>query len=488
MELLQALSTATPEELVVWRGLVERVGVAKLAAWLSPSALVGAMLADTAFSAEMLESLRNGDAGPLASALPEVAVLAVPMPPQVEHDAGTDRPLLDHVATRLLGRKLRGLETRDLARFQDRGLSREVFDGLAATCERVIAAGLGPAMRVAIMHLDIAKTPSASHRTTWAAQGVSVDVHNEAAAAILRKADRARTWPLPEVLGKLAIAWVESHGLAGQHVRGEGPLLMFAPLVASLRDLAPALGRVLGVPAPSAVRLALDALHVIDACDTGAVREGLLDDALLARLAGVRDKLASVCVAPAWANPQVALAALAPKPDREWLADRLRALRAGRQRAGEPASAVDAAVAAVGDSEMLALAPALANCQLWYCEAATSGLSPQGQLAVLAAAVGAARGRGTRSYGHSSRGCTVTARAHAIGCGSSRRCSRRHRCARCSPAVRTSARSEHSPAGSRTRPTSTRSSSITSTATRAPRSSRCSASTRRARSSRITRC
>ncbi|MGN6104084.1 MAG: methyltransferase, partial [Kofleriaceae bacterium] len=211
---------------------------------------------------------------------------------------------------------------------------------------------------------------------------------------ILRRADRARSWPLPEVLGKLAIALVEAHGLAGQHVRGEGPLAMFAPLVATLRDLAPALGRVLDRPAAEAVALALDALHVLDACDTGAVREGLLDDELIDRLLAVRDRLAGVCVAPAWASPERALAALAPPPDRRALADRLRALRAGRQRAGEPAAAVDDAVAALGDTELAALAPALATCQLWYCEAATGGLSPSAQLAVLAAAVGAARAIG----------------------------------------------------------------------------------------------
>ncbi|HEU0032516.1 MAG TPA: methyltransferase [Kofleriaceae bacterium] len=400
-DLVRVLDAASPEDLAAWRRLVERVGPATLAGWLSPPALIAAMLADTAFATAMLEALRGDGAagaaaaGAVGAALPEVIALAAPMPPQVEHDVGSDRPLLDHIATRLLGTKLRGVERRDRARFQVReGLTAAAFDALADRCARVMAAGLGPAMRVAIMHLDIAKTHSAAHRTAWSAQGIPLDVHNEAAAAILRRADRARGWPLHEVLGKLAIAWIEAHGLAGQHVRGEGPLLVFAPLVATLRDLAPALGRVLGVPPGNAVQLALDALHVIDACDTAAVREGLLDDGLLARLAGVRDRLASVCVPPAWLEPYGALRALAPPLDRAGLADRLRSLRAGRQAAGEPAAAVDAAVAALGELELDALAPALATCQLWYCEAATSALSPAAQLGVLAAAVGAARAHG----------------------------------------------------------------------------------------------
>ena len=381
MDLPTALRQATPDE---------------LAAWLSPLGLATAMLRWTDVALSMLEGLRADGprAAAVTAAFPEIAALAAPMPAQVEHDVGTDRPLLDHIATRLLGRKLAGLEAANLARFQDRGLSPAGFARLTAITERVLTAGLGPPLRAAILHLDIAKTNSTERRAAWIAQGISLEVHNEAAAAILRKADRARSWPIGDVLGRLAIAWVDAHGLAGQHVRGEGPLAMFAPLVGALRDLTPALARVLGVPSAEATALALDALHVLDACDTAAVREGLLDDALLAKLAGVRAQLGEVCRAPAWTDPARTFAERAPRPDRAWLADRLRALRANRQHAGEPAAAADAAVNAIGDTELDALAPALATCQLWYCEAATSGLSPSAQLGVLAAAVGAARSIG----------------------------------------------------------------------------------------------
>jgi hypothetical protein len=150
----------------------------------------------------------------------------------------------------------------------------------------------------------------------------------------------------------------------------------------------------LNAPPGDVIALVLDALHVLDACDTAAVREGLLDDALLARLARVREQLGSVCRPGAWAVPRIALASLAAPLGRSGLADRLRALRTARQAAGEPPAAVDAAVAALGDAELVELTSALATCQLWYCEAATSGLSPPAQLGVLAAAVGAARAIG----------------------------------------------------------------------------------------------
>ncbi len=373
------------------------------------------MLGDTRFAAAALETLRAPDstaARQVAAAFPDVTALASPAPPQVEHDppvvaeavpgstrASQPRPLLDHIATRLLGRKLAGLEARERSLFQvdDKpGLSQASFDELAVVTRRVLDAGLGPALRAAILHLDIAKTSDLALRAAWAQQGIALDVHNEAAAAILRALDRPRTWGVGAPLQKLAVAWVEAHGLAGQHVRGEGPILMFAPLVGALRELAPALARMLqgsGTPqlrSHEAIALALDGLHVLNACDTAAVREGLLDDGLLGKLARVRDQLTIVAAQPPWSDPYGALAALAPPLDRTRLAARLRALRARRQHDGEPAAAVDAAVEAIADHELAVLGPALQTCQLWYCEAATSGLSPAAQLRVLAAAVGAA--------------------------------------------------------------------------------------------------
>jgi SAM-dependent methyltransferase len=394
------------ELIAALRPLVMRQGASTVASWLAPRALVACMLGDTQFAAAALETLRSPDSGAaqqVAAAFPEAVALASPAPPQVEHDpplvvASTGsrqaqpRPLLDHIASRLLGRKLAGLELRDRARFQapDRpGLSEKTFDELAETTARVLAAGLGPALRAAIIHLDIAKTTNAEQRAAWSVQGISLEVHNEAAAAILRKTDRAKSWGLAGPLGKLAIAWVEAHGLAGQHVRGEGPILMFAPLVAALRELAPALGRTINAQPHDAIQLALAGLHVLNACDTAAVREGLLDDELLGKLARVRDQLTIVAAQAPWTDPHGALAALAPPLDRARLADRLRSLRAGRQHAGEPASTVDTVIAPLSNDELAAFS-ALQTCQLWYCEAATSALSPAAQLGILALAIGAA--------------------------------------------------------------------------------------------------
>ncbi|HEY0250333.1 MAG TPA: hypothetical protein VGC41_02360, partial [Kofleriaceae bacterium] len=151
---------------------------------LSPHAIVTYVLGDTRFAAAALELLRTPDAPgakQVAAAFPEVTALAAPMPAQIEHAAGSDRPLLDHIATRLLGEKLLGLETG--ARWD--GLSQAAFDELAALWARLREVGLDSALRAAILHLDIAKTASESHRQAWLARPISLDVHNEAAAKIV---------------------------------------------------------------------------------------------------------------------------------------------------------------------------------------------------------------------------------------------------------------------------------------------------------------
>src|SRR5687768_670901 len=123
------------ELLRVLQQLVSRAGANAVASWHSPSALIACMLGDTRFAATTLECLRNPEspaAQQLAAAFPETAGLAFPAPPQIEHDppivatvgagstrASQPRPLLDHIATRLLGRKLAGLEARDIDLFQD---------------------------------------------------------------------------------------------------------------------------------------------------------------------------------------------------------------------------------------------------------------------------------------------------------------------------------------------------------------------------------
>ena len=303
---------------------------------------------------------------------------------------------------------------------------------------RVLDAGLGPALRAAILHLDIAKTARrARTRARGPQQGISLEVHNEAARRDpARGRSRAKLGPARRRSQKLAVAWVEAHGLAGQHVRGEGPILMFAPLVAALRELAPALGRDRSRRAPRREykrRARIDGLHVLNACDTAAVREGLLDDALLGKLARVRDQLDD-------GRRAAAVDGSARRARRARAAARSRArspigcarCAAGRQHAGEPAAAVDAAVAALGDTRARRARPALADVPALV-------LRSRDERPVTRRAARRARGgrrRRARKIGvdvarpwHAqlrplSHACAATARRFATACASSRRRSR----------------------------------------------------------------
>ncbi len=319
------------------------------------------ILEDTAAALAAVDALAGGT---IPEGHPELAALAV-VPPDlcaVEQEPSA-RPLLDHLR-RVLDRKLIGLERGERERFQRGagGLSEAQFAAEVAVLRRVAAAGLLPCVRAALLHLDFAKGGSPQQRAAWESLGVELGVHNQAAADILRATGSLRRWP--GIDERLVIALVESHGLAGQAVRGETPEIMFE----RWRSFVRADGR---------TELATDCLHLVNLCDTAGVREGLVDDALAAEMRAVVDRVAAGAGVPeAWPRPQ--------------LADRLARLRQGRQKAGEPRAAVDAAVAALSDAEAARLAALLRCCQLWYFEAATGGLSAEAALAVLRIGVDAA--------------------------------------------------------------------------------------------------
>ncbi len=377
---------------------------------LDDGEVLAAIAGDTELAAAAIEALRDPAehaAARVTAALPLVAALATPAAPPVEHDpppAGvTARPLIDHVAVRALGRKLAALERRDAARFGV-GPGAAAFAAACASVEAVRDAGLLPAVRLALLHLDVAKGGDAATRAAWEAAGVDLTIHNLASARLFERwvASGARV-PDPA----LVTALIEGHGLAGQSLRGETPRPAFARLLARIAALRAPLAARLGVDEARAAAVIAECLHVINVCDTAAVREGLVDDALLAGLEGVREWLAGQGARATGdaAAIEAALAAAAtprePAVERLALAERLARLRAGRLRAGEPRAETEAAIAGLDDATVLALGRALAGCQLWYCEAATAALSPGAQLRVLAAAAGAARRAGvdvTRSW------------------------------------------------------------------------------------------
>jgi SAM-dependent methyltransferase len=342
--------------------------------------------ASTEAAIAALEALREGELDGARLGAPEA--LAVPGPPQIEHDpppaGAVARPLLDHAV-----RGLRNLATLERgASLAPLGDAR--FARTKARLDRVAAAGLLPALRVAMLHLDVCKGGTPAMHARWRGAGIDVAVHNLAGARVLALPGAAAAFGLDERAAALAIALVESHGLAGQRLRGETPLALFAPWIAHLR----------GVEDASARGAAIDALHVIDVCDTAAVRAGLVDDALADGLDAIRAEIDALAARAAPRDVRAIedeLAAPAPADaaaTRAILSDRLARLRVGRQRAGEARADVEGAVASLTDDAARALERALAGCQLWYCESATGLLAPAAQLGVLATVCAAARTAG----------------------------------------------------------------------------------------------
>lgn len=330
----------------------------------------------TAATIQWVEQLRDRAVGP--TDLPHLAALAHTADPHaaVEHEPGTHHPLLDHLH-RVLDRKLAGLETRDIARFQhDDALSEKFFiaecDRLATLDDRHHAL-----LRIALLHLDFAKGGTPQQRRAWQNDlEVDLSIHNQAAAQILERTGGLAPFDLSAEEDELVRVLIASHGLAGQAVRGETPLALFAPFARYL---------VAHEPEP-----ALTLLHLVNVCDTAGVREGLLTDGLTEELRGVVWRVADVAanLGPGTPQPQIE-DALATAEDalydgvRPRLVDRLSRLRAGRIRAGEPISECRLAIAELDDQQANALAALWRSCQLWYAESATSALSALAQLKVL---------------------------------------------------------------------------------------------------------
>lgn len=372
----------------------------------SPGTLRGIAFESTTTVLAIIDALRGPSARRLATlvraAFPELAALATAADPAaaVEHEknAGPSSPLLDHVE-RAFDRKLAGLERADRARFQhDDALGAAAFAEEVARLER-LRGELLICVRAALLHLDFAKGGDPGTRDAWSAGRVPLDVHNLAARAILerRLAHESGTLAGEPHRDALVLALIESHGLTGQAVRGETPRIVFARWIRRVRELRETLAAKLGVSREQAARAMHDALHLVNLCDTAAVREGLYTDALRAEMIAIEDDLARLAAASGTLDEAAIERELSLErrgPSRQHLADRLARLRKGRIDRGEPRADVERAISALGDAAVERLDRLLAPAQLWYCEAGTAALDAPSQLRVIALALAAAeRGR-----------------------------------------------------------------------------------------------
>lgn len=366
------------------------------------------MIASAERLASVLTTLRENQRSPIGRRLlevfPELAALCVERDDHVtvEHERlGEARfPLLDHLVERSVARKLVGLELRDIRIFQrDEALSPAAFDAESQVVADLAQEGLMPIVRAALCFLDFTKGGTSAQRRAWQDAGADLSIHNEASAHVLTHFDVLRRFPrfrADPLQTALAHELVRVHGVTGQVIRGECPLSVFASFATWLRDSQADLAASMGVDPTRAIDSAVDMLHVINACDTAGVREGLYTDSLRFEFVAVESLIRRVA-RDTQLDPDVALSAReafgaadpreAVHRKRQWLIDRLLRLRAGRTEAGEPSEEAVRVVTSLSDDVLDFTVELLSKAQLWYVEAATASLSPGAQLTLLTCAL-----------------------------------------------------------------------------------------------------
>jgi membrane protease YdiL (CAAX protease family)/SAM-dependent methyltransferase len=347
----------------------------------------------------------------LAELYPELAAYAGHAPENASYDhepAPAQRALIEHVFHRAVGSKLMGLEAGNLALFQrGPGISERAFQHDRVRLRDVALSEFMPRFRAALLFHDIAKGNPSAFADQMSRRDIDLRLSNKASGSLLRMmryphSDREGLFensgafkPSP-ILDELAYQLIEMRGLPGQFLRGETTRDVFEPHVRWLREHRAELAAALTPGKPQDLpKLLADIHYTFNVIDTAAVREGLFDDALRARFTAFFASFEAVLseTAPDWS---ALVAASEPKPSelRVRLAGRLSALRAERIRAGEDEGRILAALDGLSDAEVERLWMLMYRFQGWYVENATSGLSPEAQLKLIALSAALAERKG----------------------------------------------------------------------------------------------
>ena len=310
----------------------------------------------------------------LAQLEPDVVRLAAVRPAMLEHDSpladAAPRPWFDHSVHRALATWLNALEADQ--RPQYAALTDAQWQILRARWQRIVAAGLAATVRFGLVHLDCSKggeVPS----------DIDTSVHNIASAMLVERRWAVSSHATHGLVQPVALALIANHGLVGQTIRGETPIPMLQNLRTRLAEAATA--------AALPLHIIVDALAVINICDTAAVRLDLMTCELFEQFeilhAALLDDDRPVASTP--------------------LLQRLQALRAGRTGHGESLADIEQSCRPLLEADATATSAfthAFAQCQLWYCEAALAALTPAAHLTILVAAVGAAHAAGIDTTRH----------------------------------------------------------------------------------------
>ncbi len=392
---------------VLWRVMeIERLDIESL------DHLASSMMQSTESMIAALDCLRtrNEVSEAVLETFPELMGLRTARTSSVEHEAILSEkpmPLLEHLVDRTLARKLLGLERNDIRRFQlDDALSAPAFGAEVAVIDNVRAHDMLPLIRCALLFLDFSKGGSLAQRERWIEGGADLTVHNEASAAIVQENDGLRRFPrirANPLYTEIVVQLIRFHGTVGQSIRGESPLSVFAGYVDFLRAMREPLAAQLIITPSEAVDLLVDMLHIVNVVDTAAVREGLFTDELRFELVALENLLRRMGKGSGTQSTvaeldQFDVSKIETEDEqellemhRQWLWDRLCRLRRDRISRGEPTETVVAAVRGIDAEALGHFCNTFCRAQLWYCEVATSELTPLAQMKLLGLAMNAAR-------------------------------------------------------------------------------------------------
>ena len=288
-----------------------------------------------------------------------------------EHARSPEPPLLAHARRALLN--LSVVERASDDAFP--ALSASALSHLRQTWDDVVRFGLDCVLRLGLVLLDFAKGGNATQRARWTSAGVDLSIHNEAAATILRGSNHIAALPWDSSLHELLVEVVAAHGVAGQVVRGECPPQALARFCEWLAHNGERLADVHEIDQGAVVAVACKVMLIIDACDTEAVRGGLVDDDLYQQFRTICDRRQAA----------VDKRQFASEPIRQ----RFARLRRHSTRQGESESERTAAFADLAPYETW-LSSRMEHAHLWYFEPATHALSPAAALRLLMLAIGCA--------------------------------------------------------------------------------------------------
>jgi methylase of polypeptide subunit release factors/pyrimidine deaminase RibD-like protein/beta-phosphoglucomutase-like phosphatase (HAD superfamily) len=331
---------------------------------------------------------------------------------------GRNLSMTRHIFERGFGKKLLGLEKKDMQLFQgEPGISQQEFERLSGIVRSLNERDLLPYIRAAFLYHDIAKARPEKLWKEWETiPGIDLRLPNKAAGLILRNKKSLSGYRKglfenidlfdSDVLNELFYRLIETRGNAGQWIRGETTYDVFEDFTKWIQDhlneFAPALSA--RTPAEAAARLT-EIAYLFNVLDAASTREGLLTSRLNGEFLSFFDDFRRV-ITPVDGEYKITwdgifekkwgrLENMSSKAKKAYIKDRIGRFRQERRDQGESAGEVDRVIDSLATEEAIdKLLEGLRHFQGWYVESATFGLSAETQIKIIALAITLAEKKG----------------------------------------------------------------------------------------------